>query len=159
MKRLNLIAASAVLAATASAALAGSATDPRYDASQYSASEVAVIENALRNGDTQTAKFYIDGGNRTATTDAVTPGRAQIAAKLGLDPAQYTLSELSIIDSALTAKNTTLADFYISGRNRDIRGGVGEVSEGKAQLAAALRVNAADYSLNQLTAMYLDSIS
>ena len=58
MKRFHLIAASAALAATASAALAGSATDPRYDASQYSASEVAVIENALRSGDTQTANFY-----------------------------------------------------------------------------------------------------
>jgi len=159
MKRFHLIAASAALAATASAALAGSATDPRYDASQYSASEVAVIENALRSGDTQTANFYIAGGNRAALTEAPNAGRAQIAAKLGLDPAQYTLSELSIIDSALTAKNTTLANFYISGRNRDVRGGVGEVSEGKAQLAASLRVNAADYSLTELTAMYLDSIS
>ena len=38
-------------------------------------------------------------------------------------------------------------------------GGVGEVSPGKAQLAASLGVNPADYSLTQLTAMYIDAIS
>ena len=86
-------------------------------------------------------------------------GSAQLAANLGLDPAKYTLAELSIIDSARKAKNDDLAAFYTSGRNRDIRGGIGEVGEGKAQLAASLRVNAADYSLSDLTRLYLASVN
>jgi hypothetical protein len=165
MNRFNLVAATLALSATAFAANAASpaaeqlAAKLHLNADAYSLTELNQIDQALRDGDAQAANYYIKGENRVALPTAVTPGRAQIAAQLGLDPANYTLAELSVIDSARKANNAELAAFYTSGRNRDVAGGVGVVSPGKVQLAASLGVNPADYSLTQLAAMYLDTIN
>ena len=164
MNRFTFAAAALALGTSALAAHAASpaaeqlAAKLGLSADAYSVTELNIIDRALQDGDTNTANLYLKGGNRVALPDSVTPGRAQIAAKLGLDPSEYTLSELSIIESARKAKNTELAAFYTSGRNRDVRGGIGEASQGKAQLAASLRVNPADYSLAELTNLYLDSV-
>ncbi len=63
----------------------------------YSASELALIIEARKNDDAEQAAFILSGKNRSVAADAaaVTPGEAQIAASLGLDPAEYTLSELT----------------------------------------------------------------
>lgn len=165
MNRFNLVAATLALSAVGFAANAASpaaeqlAAKLRLNADAYSMTELSIIDQALTDGNVDKAAFYIKGENRVALPAAVTPGRAQIAAQLGLDPANYSLAELSVIDSARKAGNAELAAFYTSGRNRDVAGGVGEVSPGKAQLAASLGVNPADYSLTQLTAMYIDAIS
>lgn len=165
MNRFTFAAAALALGTSALAAHAASpaaeqlAAKLGLNADAYSVTELNIIDRARQDGDTTTANFYIKGGNRVALPENVTPGRAQIAANLGLDPANYTLAELTIIDSARQARNTELAAFYTSGRNRDIRGGVGEVSEGKAQLAASLGLNPADYSLTQLAQRYLDSVN
>lgn len=162
MNRLHLVAAS--LALTAAGLAAAQAATPgaeqlaarlHLNPDAYTETELNVIDEALRTGDTTTANFYIKGENRAALPAAVTPGRAQIAASLRLNPADYSLAELTVIDSARKAGNTDLAAFYTSGRNREIRGGLGEVSQGKAQLAAALGLNPADYTLTQLSARYL----
>ena len=63
----------------------------------YSASELAMIIEAQKDHNTSKAAFVLSGANRRVAADAsvVTPGEAQIAASLGLDPAQYTLAELT----------------------------------------------------------------
>lgn len=63
----------------------------------YSASELALIIEARKDNDAEQAAFILSGKNRAASAEAsaVTPGEAQIAASLGLDPAQYTLAELT----------------------------------------------------------------
>ena len=155
MNRFTFAAAALALGTSALAAHAANpaaeqlAAKLGLNADAYSVTELNIIDRALQEGDANTVNLYLKGGNRVALTDSVTPGSAQIAASLGLDPAKYSLAELSIIDSARKAKNDDLAAFYTSGRNREIRGGVGEASQGKAQLAASLRVNAADYSLSE----------
>ncbi|NTT86560.1 hypothetical protein [Tabrizicola fusiformis] len=165
MNRFTFAAAALALGTSALAAHAASpaaeqlAAKLGLNADAYSVTELNIIDQALRDGDANTVNLYVKGGNRAALADSVTPGSAQLAANLGLDPAKYSLTELSIIDSARKAKNADVAAFYTSGRNRDIRGGVGEASEGKAQLAASLRVNAADYSLAELTSLYLASVT
>ena len=165
MNRFTFAAAALALGTSALAAHAATpaaeqlAAKLGLNADAYSVTELNIIDQALRDGDANTVNLYVKGGNRVAAADSVTRGRAQLAAILGLDPAQYSLTELSIIDSARKAKNADLAAFYTSGRNRDIRGGVGEASPGKTQLAASLRVNAADYSLAELTRLYLASVT
>nr|WP_272214519.1 hypothetical protein [Marinicella sp. W31]MDC2880139.1 hypothetical protein [Marinicella sp. W31] len=59
--------------------------------------EMMAIAEARRENDVHTEKFLISKNNRIASNPAeiVTPGEAQLAAQLGLDPAEYTLSELS----------------------------------------------------------------
>jgi hypothetical protein len=68
----------------------------------YSASELALIIEARRDNDAGRAAFILSGKNRTVSAEAaaVTPGEAQIAASLGLDPAQYTLAELTRLSAA-----------------------------------------------------------
>jgi hypothetical protein len=48
----------------------------------------------------------------------VTPGKAQLAAQLGLDPAKYTSAELAHIQSALYDNEVETANFVISHQNR-----------------------------------------
>lgn len=164
MNRFTFAAAALALGTSALAAHAASpaaeqlAAKLGLNADAYSVTELNIIDRALQEGDANTANLYLKGGNRVASGNSVTAGSAQIAANLGLDPSKYSLAELTIIDSARKAKNDDLAAFYTSGRNRDIRGGIGEVGEGKAQLAASLRVNPADYSLSELTRLYLASV-
>jgi hypothetical protein len=98
---------------------------------------IAIITAALLSAGAVSAQF-------------VTPGHAQMAASLGLDAAQYSLAELAVITEARRANEDGTESFYLAGANRDSRGGVGEVSLGKSQMAASLGVNAADFSLAEL---------
>jgi len=88
-----------------------------------------------------------------ASAQEVSPGKAQFAAALGVDAARYSLAELISIEGARRDNEPQTEAFFLSHQNRDVRGGVGEVSHGKAQLAASLGVNAADHSLSELVAL------
>ncbi|MFP1645801.1 hypothetical protein [Pontitalea aquivivens] len=89
----------------------------------------------------------------TAAADGISAGHAQFAALLGVDPQAYSLAELSALDAALSDNDSTRAAYIQSHENREQHGGVGTVSAGKAQLAAGLGVNPADYSLAELSAL------
>lgn len=152
------LGASTLAASAASPAAEQLAAKLGLNADAYSLQELTVIDAARLEGDTTTANFYVAGKNRAGLPTDVSPGRAQLAASLGLDPAKYSQSELEIIDAARHDNDAQTVAFYTAGSNHDTRGGLGEVSPGKAQLAAALGVNPADYTLDQLTAAYLDRI-
>ncbi|NGQ89589.1 hypothetical protein G5V65_01670 [Rhodobacter sp. HX-7-19] len=63
---------------------------------EYSASELQRLIRAREDGDTAEIRFILSGDSRRAPNPAevVTPGEAQLAASIGVDPAQYTLAEL-----------------------------------------------------------------
>lgn len=63
----------------------------------YSTNELQRLIDAERNNDSETVNFILSGENRkeAAPASAVTPGEQQLAATLGVDPADYTLSELT----------------------------------------------------------------
>lgn len=67
----------------------------------YSASELQMIIDARKENDRDRVAYVLSGTNRVApaAAEVVTPGEAQLAASLGVDPAKYTLAELT----ALTA--------------------------------------------------------
>ena len=74
----------------------------------YSVSDMIAIQDALRDGDTTTANAILAHevtGNVGAGT--VTPGKAQLAAQLGVDPSAYSLSQLV---SMASAKDTGSSD-------------------------------------------------
>lgn len=62
----------------------------------YTANELQQIIKAKADGDDDVIRFILSGENRKAANPAevVTPGEAQLAALIGVDPAQYTLAEL-----------------------------------------------------------------
>ena len=70
----------------------------------YSASELALIIDANKNKNAQYKAYILSGANRVASAEAavVTPGEVQLAASLGVDPAQYTLAELISMTVSLT---------------------------------------------------------
>ncbi|MER5171862.1 hypothetical protein [Thioclava sp. GXIMD2076] len=159
--KLSKFAAAALIGLTATAGVA-SAAPLNYpmlarngiDASQYSDSEARQINTALRNGDVTTARYYINHEDRAVEHPAdVNPGTAQLAAQLGLNPGNYTTGELEAVSTALRSDNMQNVAFVEAHDNRMVPGAKGVVTPGKAQIAAQLGVNPADYTDAQLNLM------
>lgn len=64
---------------------------------RFTVNELERLVRADRENDTQTRNFILSGQNRVEATGVVTPGKQQLAATLGVDAADYTLSELSAL--------------------------------------------------------------
>lgn len=63
----------------------------------YSANDLIRLQTAISENDSQAIAFILGGsdtGNTTNDIGSVTPGKAQIAAALGLDPAAHTTADL-----------------------------------------------------------------
>jgi hypothetical protein len=71
------------------------------DATKFSLAELAAIKTAREEGDDAGEAFVLSHANRAEANSAevVTAGEFQIAASLGVDPAEYTLAELSVMAS------------------------------------------------------------
>ena len=61
-----------------------------------------LIISARQENDRDRVAYVLSGANRAtpAAADVVTPGEAQLAGALGLDPAQYTLAQLTALTAA-----------------------------------------------------------
>lgn len=75
------------------------------DPGAYTVAELIRLEDARAAGDVETVRFILSGETRVETGAAgtVSPGKTQLAALLGVDPAAYTtaeLIELADIDSS-----------------------------------------------------------
>lgn len=61
----------------------------------YTVSELARLQDARRENDASAIAFIVNReGKAPLPAEAVTPGEAQLAALIGVDPAQYTLAQL-----------------------------------------------------------------
>lgn len=89
----------------------------------------------------------------SAAASGISAGHAQLAALLGVSAQDYSLAELAQLDVARSDNDPVLEAFILSRGAQSDSGVVGSVSDGKAQLAAQLGVNAADYSLSDLAAL------
>ena len=69
---------------------------------RYTYPELLAIAVSRSRNDAPGVALTISGLNRTASNDAsvVTPAEAQLAAQLGVDPAAYTLAELTALNAA-----------------------------------------------------------
>jgi hypothetical protein len=97
--RLNYFLSGANRASSTAASNAGVdqlAASAGVEPGQFSANELQRLIKAQADDDTTTERFILSGASRNAANPAevVTPGEAQLAASIGVDPAQYTLAEL-----------------------------------------------------------------
>ena len=67
-----------------------------------SASDLVRLETAYSENDAETARAILNGSLHSVSVEraAVSPGKAQLAASLGVDPAAYTTAELAAMVSA-----------------------------------------------------------
>ena len=64
---------------------------------QYSVAEMIRLRAAIQEQDSETIRFILSGNGRAADDDlgTVTPGKAQLAATFGVNPADYTTAQLA----------------------------------------------------------------
>ena len=121
------------------------------------------IADLVRLNDTRTdsqqvheARF-IKARGRTEVTRADTwghndgTGADQVARNEGVEPGAFSLAELIEIGRARDENDDEALRYYTSGTNRDTTtGDVGRVTPAKAQIAASVGVDPAQYSLAEL---------
>jgi hypothetical protein len=127
----------------------------QVDAGDYTTAEILAILSARSEGDTAGEEFVLSHANRAEANgpEVVTPGEKQIAASLGVDPADYTLAELTMMSAARSEGDDAGQDFVMSHASRAEANPAEVVTAGEVQLAASLGVDPADYTLAELTAM------
>lgn len=118
---------------------------------QYSASELQLIINARKDNDQSALNYYLSGANRTETGAGDSAG--QLAKLAGVQPGNYSASELTNLIDARKNNDYEQVVFITSGVNRSAPAAAEVVTPGEAQLAAVLGVDPAQYTLAQLTAL------
>ncbi|MPL74130.1 hypothetical protein SDC9_19940 [bioreactor metagenome] len=88
------------------------------DAGAYSATELHQLLGARDAGDQSSYDYFL---KRVGATEAaaVTAGKAQIAAQVGLNPAEYTTAELIRVQQAQRQGDLQTVSFVVSHQNRN----------------------------------------
>lgn len=130
----------------------------------YTVSQLMQLQSAKDDNDSTRFNFIlsqsgVEASRNSSDIGSVNAGAAQIAAQLGVSASAYSLSDLVRLQNAVRDNDSQTVQFILNGSNNgNVSGDVGTVNPGKTQLAAALGVNAADYSTADLASMYLRSI-
>jgi hypothetical protein len=141
---------------------AASAASPSSDAQlaaaagvqvgQYTAAELQSILEARNENDTSKLNFYLSGANRAAAeVQGDTSG--QLAKLAGVQPGAYSASELQLIIDARKENDRDRVAYVLSGTNRVAPAAAEAVTAGEVQIAAALGVDPAQYTLAELIAL------
>lgn len=125
------------------------------DGSLYTTAQLVELRSAMEDGD-QTRVDYIrssaQNGGTLSTKSGISEGHAQLAASLGVDSDDYSVAELAALKSAM-ADDTAGAPINGYGMGWGTLSTKSGISAGQAQIAAALGVNPADYTLAELVKM------
>lgn len=163
----TLLASAAVLAALSGAALASSpvpgvsagdaqlALTAGVEPGRYSRAELIQIIEAKRENDAGAVQYFLSGANRASAVGNDSAGAVQLALTAGVEPGVYSVPELIQIIEAKRENDAERLNFILSGANRE--GERAGVSPGKAQLAASLGLNPADYTLAELVLLTSDN--
>ena len=123
----------------------------------YTIAQLVDLRDARTSADLQRINFILDnpGGTTVSTSgnDSVSSGDAQLALSLGLKPGAYTTNEMQNIQWYLRHDNMEGARAILNHDVRDTVDDSGVVNPGKAQLAASLGLDPADYTTAQLAAL------
>ncbi len=123
------------------------------DASQYTLAELAQLQVAIEEGDQTRVDFILSGGANAISGQA--SGAAQLAANVGVQPGNFSLTELVQLKTATEAGDQTRVNFITSG-GADVVSTQSFVSPGQAQLAASLGLDPAEYTLAELASIAAD---
>ena len=123
----------------------------------YSDSQLAQLTNAYAQTDNQRVAFILanpagDIASRAALTIDSGSTSGQLEANLGVQGAGFTINELAMLKAANDGNDRLTTNYILTGANRSMTtiSDTGSVSPGKAQLAANLGVNPADYTTSEL---------
>lgn len=118
---------------------------------QFSRAELLNILEARRDNDAQKLNFYLSGANR-AQSEASAESLAQLAASAGVSGGDYTAAELIALTEARRDNEANTVAFIV---NRAAKAALPAeaVTPGEAQLAAAIGVDPAQYTLAELVAL------
>jgi hypothetical protein len=158
-----LLTSTLVLAALTGAASAAS-LQPRYTAGdaqlamsagvapgEYSRVEILNILDARRENDADRLAYYLSGANRSSNPSDPA-ALAQLAAAAGVSGGDYSASELLRLIDARSEGEAATVDFILN-RSAKAANPAETVTPGEAQLAAAIGVDPADYTLAELIAL------
>ncbi|MCR8724030.1 hypothetical protein [Frigidibacter sp. ROC022] len=67
----------------------------------YSLADLTRLEQARQDNDAETERAILTGEVHNPVSEAVTPAKEQLAATVGVNPADYTLAELTAMNAAL----------------------------------------------------------
>ncbi|PJF09274.1 hypothetical protein [Pseudorhodobacter sp. MZDSW-24AT] len=164
----TLMISAAALALTAGIAAANPGVD-QYAASlgvapgALTQAQLIQLEEALRDNDTVTANFILSQAGTAEVTRSnmgaeTVSNDAQLAAAAGVEPGRFTANEMQLLIEAKRDNDDFMVDFILSGKNRAQANPTTTVTPGQAQLAASLGVDASQYTLSELTALYAKTL-
>lgn len=121
----------------------------------YSLSELVELRAAINDNDharIRALKADDRSGSavRMSSSQMASDGHRQLAASIGVDPAEYSLSEVVVLREAIAADDFSRVSALTRGNSAGQTGGAIGVSDGQRQLAAALGVSPSDFSLGEL---------
>ncbi|MDR7123574.1 hypothetical protein [Pseudotabrizicola sp. 4114] len=158
MRTLMISAAALALTAGIAAANPGTnqlAAQAGVSANDYTQSQLIQLLQAQKDNDQARIRFIMSQageGTGAASTDV------QLAAAAGVEPGRFTINELQLLIEAKRDNDTQMTNFILSGQNRANGKPAEVVTPGKAQLAAVLGVDASQYTLTELTALYQQTV-
>lgn len=144
------LTAGAASAQSYSAGHAQLAAQLGVDASAYTTGQLAALLANAREGD-DAAAVGLGLGN---TGVGVSRGLSQIAAQIGVEPGAFTPADLSVLKDVQQREGVT-TDLDIAAAQLARADETPEVSAGQAQLAARLGLDPNDYTVAELTALYV----
>ncbi len=158
-----LVLVAATAAAQAQAANPGVeqlAAQAGVNAGDFTTSQLISLQNAINNQNEEQVAFILSQAraeaSRATTAEGVTsPAYRQLEAGLGVEPGRFSPAELSQLAAARRSDDPARAAYILSGENRASAADDAN-NAGKLQLAAALGLNPADYTLAELTARVQD---
>ncbi len=118
---------------------------------QYSVSELQLIIEARKENDASALSYYLSGVNRADRGNGDSSG--QLAKLAGVQSGSLTAAELTNLNEARNENDADQVAFILSGKGREAPAAADVVTPGKAQLAAALGLDPAAYTLSQLAAL------
>jgi hypothetical protein len=161
-KMLKSILTPALIALTLAGSGAAFAAQPTSDAQlaasagvaagQYTAAELQAIIDARRDNDTSALNYYLSGANRSGAAQSDASG--QLANLAGVAPGTYSASELALIIEARKDNDAARVAYILSNTNRSTAAEAAAVTPGEAQIAAALGLDPAQYTLSELTRLW-----
>jgi hypothetical protein len=167
MRKLLISAAALALSAGVAVANPGLeqlAASAGVSAKDFSVAQLVRLTEAQRNNDADEVRFILSqagqgGLSRSDMGTGNVSQDAQLAAAAGVAPGLYSANELQRLIEARRNNDAEAINFLLSGGNRNGAAPADVVSPGKAQLAASLGLNPADYTLNQLIAIKAEQLS
>jgi hypothetical protein len=123
----------------------------------YTLAQLIRLDTAVQDRDAAEIAFIkAQAEGRITASDGIgNPGQAMLAATLGVNASDYTLAQLTRLDTAVRGNDTQEIAFIKAEAGGRVLSTQGTNSPGDAQLAAQLGVNVANYSTSELVSKYL----